>query len=318
MSIIAEAAERIVSNIEKVIIGKTHTVRLCLVAMLSNGHVLLEDIPGVAKTTLAKALARSVSSTFGRVQCTPDLLPGDVTGVSVFNQKTVEFEFRPGPAHSQILLADEINRATPRTQAALLECMAEGQITVDGATRVLPSPFMVIATQNPIEQEGTYPLPEAQLDRFMMRLSVGYPTFDSEVQLISRDDSGIDPLSLVEPVLSSAEVLDIQQKVKEVYVDQAVREYIVSIVDATRKSNDLLLGASPRASQTLYRVSQAWAGLNNRNFVTPDDVKMLHAPVLYHRVILHPEARLRGKSTAAIVDELVSSVPAPVDKGVEH
>jgi len=310
---VAALGRRIVENIEKVIVGKRRPVRLTLIALLCEGHVLLEDVPGVAKTMLARSLATSIGASFARVQCTPDLLPSDITGVSVFNQKEFEFQFQPGPILNQLLLADELNRATPRAQAALLEAMAEGQVTVDGVTRELPAPFFVMATQNPIEHEGTFPLPEAQLDRFLMRLSIGYPSFSDENEVLERLKFG-HPLSDLGQVASAEEIVAAQREVREVFVHEKVRQYLVRIVHATRRHDDLALGASPRASIALYRTSQALAALEGREFVLPDDIKFVAEAVLGHRAILSSEARLRGKRVDDLVDTIVGSIPAPVEK----
>jgi MoxR-like ATPase len=311
MKDVAATARRILENVEKVIVGKRRQVILSLVSWLCEGHILLEDVPGVAKTMLARALARSVGCTFKRVQCTPDLLPTDVTGASIFNQKTAEFEFRPGPIFAQIVLADEINRATPRTQSALLEAMAEGRVTVDGVTHTLAPPFLVIATQNPIDHEGTFPLPEAQLDRFLMRFSLGYPSADDELkmlELLEREH----PVNQIQPVVSAEEIVAAQQAVRQVHVDPKIRRYIVQIVQGTRESDELSLGASPRASIALFRTSQALAAVGGRSFVQPDDVKRVSGPVLTHRMILRPEARLRKVTAAAVVEEIVEEVPVPM------
>lgn len=313
MADVAGLGRRIVENIERVIVGKRRSVRLTVVALLCEGHVLLEDVPGVAKTMLARSLAASLGCSFARVQCTPDLLPSDITGVSVFNQKTVEFEYQPGPVLNQIVLADELNRATPRAQAALLESMAERQITVDGVTRKLPEPFMVIATQNPIEHEGTFPLPEAQLDRFLMRLSIGYPSFTDENELLERLRLE-HPLDALAQVASAAEVVAAQRAIREVFVHEKVRQYLVRIVHATRRHEELALGASPRASIALYRTSQCLAALEGREFVIPDDVKFVAEAILAHRVILSSEARLRGRAVEDIIDDLLGSIPAPVER----
>ncbi len=313
MADVAALGRRIVENIEKVIVGKRRPVRLTLIALLCEGHVLLEDVPGVAKTMLARSLSTSIGASFARVQCTPDLLPSDITGVSVFNQKEFEFQFQPGPILNQILLADELNRATPRAQAALLEAMAERQITVDGVTRELPEPFFVISTQNPIEHEGTFPLPEAQLDRFLMRLAIGYPSFTDENEVLERLKLG-HPLETLEQVASDDEIVEAQDEVREVFVHEKVRQYLVRIVHATRRHDDLALGASPRASIALYRTSQALAALEGREFVIPDDVKYVAEPVLAHRVILSSEARLRGKLLEDLVDDIVAGIPAPVER----
>jgi len=310
---VAGLGRRIVDNIERVIVGKRRPVRLTLVALLCEGHVLLEDVPGVAKTMLARSLAASLGCSFARIQCTPDLLPSDITGVSVFNQKTVQFEYQPGPVLNQIVLADELNRATPRAQAALLESMGERQITVDGVTRQLPRPFLVIATQNPIEHEGTFPLPEAQLDRFLMRLSIGYPSFTDENELVERMKL-VHPLEALGQVADAEEVVAAQRAIREVFVHEKVRQYLVRIVHATRRQDELALGASPRASIALYRTSQALAALEGREFIIPDDVKYVAESILAHRLILSSEARLRGRLVEDIIDDLVGSIPAPVER----
>jgi MoxR-like ATPase len=313
MADVATLGRRIVDNIEKVIVGKRGPVRLTLVALLSQGHVLLEDVPGVAKTMLARSLAISLGCSFGRIQCTPDLLPSDITGVSVFNQQTSKFEFQPGPAMNQVVLADELNRATPRAQAALLECMAERQVTVDGTTYELAEPFLVIATQNPIEHEGTFPLPEAQLDRFLMRLSIGYPSFTDENELLERLRLS-HPLDALGQMANADELVAAQDAVREVFVHEKVRQYLVRIVHATRRNEDLALGASPRASIALYRASQALAAMEGREFVIPDDVKYVAEPILCHRMIVSSEARLRGRTAEEVVASVISSIPAPVEK----
>lgn len=313
MITVAEFCRKATENVEKVIVGKRQSIRLTLVALLSEGHILLEDVPGVAKTMLARAFAKSIGVTFARVQCTPDLLPSDVTGASIFNQKTSDFEFRSGPVFHQILLADEINRTTPRTQSALLECMGEQQVTIDGVTHLLPRPFMVIATQNPVEHEGTFPLPEAQLDRFMLRLSIGYPAFDDEDDMLVRFQKG-HPIDDLKQAVTVEELREAQEQVREIFFHDTVRKYLVQVIHATRRSSDLMLGASPRAAQALFRTSQALAALNNRTFVLPDDIKMLAGPVLEHRVILNPETRLRRKTTTNVIREVVESVPAPVER----
>jgi len=313
MADVAALGRRIISNIERVIVGKRGPVRLTLVSLLCDGHVLLEDVPGVAKTMLARTLAKSLGCSFARIQCTPDLLPSDITGVSVFNQKTMEFEFRPGPVLNQIVLSDEINRATPRAQAALLECMAEQQMTVDGVTYPLPEPFFVIATQNPIEHEGTFPLPEAQLDRFLMRLEIGYPSFTDENEMLERLKLG-HPVHEVEQVASAEELVEAQRAVREVFVHEKVRQYLVRFVHATRRSEELALGASPRASIALYRTSQALAALEGRDFVIPDDVKYVAEAVLCHRTIVSSEARLRGQTSRDVIEGLISGIPAPVEQ----
>ncbi len=305
-----KTAKQIIANVEKVIVGKRPQLALALVAWFSEGHILLEDVPGVAKTMLARALARSVGCEFKRIQCTPDLLPTDVTGASVFNQKTAEFEFRPGPVFAQLVLADEINRTTPRTQAALLEAMAEGRVTVDGVTHTLPPPFLVIATQNPIDHEGTFPLPEAQLDRFLMRFSLGYPSMDEELQMLEMLQYE-HPLGQLKAVVSADELLACQRAVREIRVDDKVRRYLLQIVHNTRNNEDLSLGGSPRASIALFRTSQALAALRGRNFVLPDDVKRVAGPVLTHRVILKPESRLRKVTAEHIIEEVVADIAVP-------
>lgn len=310
METFTELTDKVIANIETVIVGKRDAIKLALVALLAEGHILLEDVPGVAKTLLAKSLAISIGGGFRRVQCTPDLLPSDVTGVSVFNQKTVEFEFRPGPVFTTILLADEINRATPRTQASLLECMAERQVTVDNQTRQLPDPFMVIATQNPIEHEGTFPLPEAELDRFLVRLSIGYPEARHELEILKRTEK-VHPLSALQPVITTEDLRALQHYVKTIFVHDHVRKYIVDLVAATRETKQLILGASPRASMALFRTSQALAAFDKRTYVLPDDVKtMLHA-VVEHRVILNPESRLRNLTVSRVVYDLVNKIRVP-------
>ncbi|MFH1924329.1 MAG: MoxR family ATPase [Planctomycetota bacterium] len=311
MTDVMATAKRIIANVEKVIVGKRRQIILSLVSWFCEGHILLEDVPGVAKTMLARALARSVGCSFKRIQCTPDLLPTDVTGGSIFNQKTAEFEFRPGPIFAQIVLSDEINRATPRTQAALLEAMAEGRVTVDGVTHVLKPPFLVMATQNPIDHEGTFPLPEAQLDRFLMRFSLGYPSMDDELKMLERLQKG-HPLDRLEPVVSPEELVACQQAVREIHVDEKIRRYLTQIVHDTRKCDDLSLGGSPRASIALFRTSQALAAASGRDFVQPDDVKRVAASVLVHRLILRPESRLRKITAESVVEEIVEEVPVPI------
>src|SRR4051794_12998163 len=310
---VAATAQKILANMEKVIIGKRPQITLALVAYFCEGHILLEDVPGVAKTMFARALAVSVGCTFKRLQCTPDLLPTDVTGVSIFNQKTAEFEFRPGPIFAQTLLTDEINRATPRTQSALLEAMAERRVSVDGKTYTLKPPFLVIATQNPIDQEGTFPLPEAQLDRFLVRLSVGYPTLDEEGKMLQRMQHG-HPIDDLQPVAKAEDILAAQAAVREVHLDDKVRTYILQIVHASREHEDVLLGGSPRASIALFRTAQALAAIGGRDFVLPDDVKRMAHPVLAHRLILKPESRLRKRTSALVVKDIVGDTAVPVLK----
>jgi MoxR-like ATPase len=311
---VAAFATKVVANVEKVIIGKRQPLVLALAAYLCEGHILLEDVPGVAKTMLARALARSVGATFKRLQCTPDLLPTDVTGVSIFNQRTTEFEFRPGPVFAQTLLADEINRATPRTQSALLEAMAERRVSVDGQTYTLKPPFLVIATQNPVDHEGTFPLPEAQLDRFLIRLSLGYPSLAEEGKMLERLQR-VHPIDDLAPVVSAAEVLACQTAVREVYVDARVRQYLLEIVNASREHGDVHLGGSPRASIALFRTGQALAAISGRDFVLPDDIKRMAPAVLGHRLILRPESRLRKITAATVVGEILGEVPVPTLKG---
>ncbi len=308
---ISALAKRIIGNVEKVIIGKRQELVLALVSFFCEGHVLLEDVPGVAKTMLARALAKSVGCSFKRVQCTPDLLPTDITGASIFNQKTVEFEFRPGPIFSQIVLADEINRATPRSQAALLEAMAERQVTVDGTTHRLAAPFFVIATQNPVDHEGTFPLPEAQLDRFLIRLSLGYPSQEEEVKMLDRLQRS-HPIDELTAVVTVDEMLACQQAVREVYIDDKLRNYVVELIRASREHDDVLLGGSPRASMALLRTAQALSAVRGHNFVLPDDIKRMAAAVLGHRLILRPESRLRKVTPATVVDEILEDVPVPM------
>jgi MoxR-like ATPase len=308
---VAVTAQKIIGNMEKVIIGKRHQITLTLVAYLCEGHILLEDVPGVAKTMLARALAKSVGCTFKRIQCTPDLLPTDVTGVSIFNQKTSEFEFRPGPLFAQTVLADEINRATPRTQSALLEAMAERRVTADGQTYGLKPPFLVIATQNPVDHEGTFPLPEAQLDRFLIRLALGYPSLDEESKMLLRLQRG-HPIDDLSTVVTAAELVACQDAIREMHVDDKVRRYILELVHATREHGDVQLGGSPRASIALYRTGQALAAIAGRNFVLPDDVKRMVLPVMGHRLILRPESRIRKITPATILNDILSEVAAPV------
>ncbi|HPM79883.1 MAG TPA: MoxR family ATPase [Candidatus Anammoximicrobium sp.] len=307
---VSSTARRIISNVETVIVGKRQQLALSLVSWFCEGHILLEDVPGVAKTMLARALACSVGCSFKRIQCTPDLLPTDVTGTSIFNQKSSEFEFRPGPIFAQIVLADEINRTTPRTQAALLEAMAERRVTVDGVTRELQPPFLVIATQNPIDHEGTFPLPEAQLDRFLMRFSLGYPSMDEELKMLAMLQHG-HPLDRLQSVVSAEELIACQQAVREIEVHDKVRQYLMQIIHDTRENEDLALGASPRASIALFRTCQAMAAIRGRKFVQPDDVKRVAGPVLTHRLILRPESRLRKVTAEHILSELIAEIAVP-------
>ena len=306
----AEIARRIAENVASVIVGKDDVIERALAALVAEGHILVEDVPGVGKTMLARSLAVSIGGTFSRIQFTPDLLPSDVTGVSVYNQSTGEFSYRPGPIAAQLVLADEINRATPKTQSALLEAMEERQITVDGVTHPLTLPFLVIATQNSIEYEGTFPLPEAQLDRFLMRISVGYPKFDEEITIIAQQEHS-HPIADLGPVATPEQVLDLQRAAQDVYVDGLVREYVVGLSEATRAHVDAALGASPRASLGLFRASRALGLIRGRDYVLPDDVKELAPAVLSHRIVLTPAARMRGVRAEHLVDELLNTVPVP-------
>ncbi len=309
---IAEVARRLRENVQKVIVGKDDVINQALVATLCEGHILLEDVPGIGKTTLARALATSLGCSFRRIQFTPDLLPSDVTGLSWFNQKTQEFEFRPGPIMSQVVLADEINRATPRTQSALLEAMQERQVTVDGVTRPLQRPFLVMATQNPVELEGTFPLPEAQIDRFLLRILIGYPTEQEENTILERFRLS-DPLPDLEAVTTPEEIIDMQGKRRQVRVEETVRDYVVRVARATRDHNEIQLGASPRATLSLYQASQAWAAIQGREYVLPDDVKAMAPHVLTHRLMIAPQAQLRGRQPHELVADIVDSVPVPVE-----
>jgi len=313
VSNVAEIAKRITANVEKVIVGKRQAVQTAVVALFSEGHILIEDVPGVAKTMLARSLALSIGGAFRRVQCTPDLLPSDLVGLSIYNQKLGEFQFQPGPVVANIVLADEVNRATPRTQSALLECMAERQVTVEGVTRPLPRPFLVIATQNPIEYEGTFPLPEAQLDRFLVRMAIGYPSFSDESAMLERLQLA-HPIEQLGQVVSVEELTEAQDAIRKVFVHERVRDYVVRIVHNTRADPDLALGAGPRASLCLFRTAQALAALNGRDFVLPDDIKTTAPSVLEHRVILNPESRLRRKTTRDVIKGILEHTPAPVEK----
>jgi MoxR-like ATPase len=303
-------ADRVVANVEKVIVGKRQEVEMALLALLCRGHILIEDVPGVGKTTLAKSIAGSIGCSFKRIQFTPDLLPSDVTGVSIYNQASTRFEFRPGPIIAQVVLADEINRATPKTQSALLEAMEERQVTVDGVTHAMPAPFMVMATQNPIEYEGTFPLPEAQLDRFIVRVSLGYPSSLDEITILDRQQR-TNPIDEIEQVATADEILALQDAVRNVYADNLIKQYIVSLADATRRHEEVYLGASPRASLSLFRASQARALLRGRDFVMPDDVKALAEATFAHRLIVNPSARVKNVSPRVIVREVLESVPVP-------
>jgi len=303
-------AQRIVDNVSKVIVGKRSVIEHALAALIAQGHILVEDVPGVGKTMLAKSLSISIGCNFKRIQFTPDLLPSDVAGISVYNQATGEFQFRPGPIMSEVVLADEINRATPKTQSALLEAMEELQVTVDGVTHHLQHPFVVVATQNPIEYEGTFPLPEAQLDRFLMRISLGYPEFEEELAVIEQQEQA-HPIDSLEAVATPKDVIGLQEAAKEIYVDRAVREYIVNLTEATRDHRDVSLGASPRASLGLFRAARALALVLDRDYVIPDDIKTLAAPVTAHRIILSPSARMRGVRSVDLVSDLLNTITVP-------
>jgi MoxR-like ATPase len=307
---VQEIGNRIVNNVERVIIGKRPEVQLTVLGLLSQGHILIEDVPGVGKTVLAKSLARSLGCTFQRIQFTPDMLPSDITGVSMFNVKTREFEFRPGPIHAQIVLVDEINRATPKTQSALLEAMEERQVTVDGHSYLLEPPFMVLATQNPIEYEGTFPLPEAQLDRFMLRIRLGYPQKSDEILILDRQQH-VHPVEEITQVVSVEELLAAQRAVKDIYLDEKVKDYIVEVVRRTREHPDVYLGASSRGALAIYRLGQARASLLGRDFVLPDDVKALAQAALAHRIIVGPAARIKDIEPDMIVKDILNQVPVP-------
>jgi MoxR-like ATPase len=310
MSEVQEIAERVVNNVERVIVGKHREVELVLVSMLCRGHVLIEDVPGVGKTTLAKAIAKSLGLRFRRIQCTPDMLPSDITGVSIYNQKTGEFEFRPGPVMAQIVLTDEINRATPKTQSALLEAMEERQVTVDGVTHTMDRPFLVLATQNPIEYEGTFPLPEAQLDRFLLRIRLGYPSPDQEITMLDAQRV-VHPLVEIGQVVDADEFIRAQSEVTEVYLNDLVKQYIIDVITAIREHEDIYLGASPRGSLALYKTAQARAALRERDYVIPDDIKYLAEATLAHRIIVSPSARIKNVDPRDIVADVLSSVPVP-------
>ena len=303
-------ARRIIENVAKVIVGKTSVVEQAVAALIAQGHLLVEDVPGVGKTMLAKSISTSIGCSFKRIQFTPDLLPSDVTGLSIYNQQKGAFEFREGPIMAQVVLADEINRATPKTQSALLEAMEEHQVTVDGTTHHLESPFLVMATQNPIEYEGTFPLPEAQLDRFLMRISLGYPDFNEEISIIERQEQ-THPIDSLGAVTTPEDIRHLQQAAKSVYVDQLVRQYVVSLTEATRRHSEVTLGASPRASLGLFRATRALALVQDRDYVIPDDVKLLASSVIAHRLVLSSSARMRGVHSTDVVDDLLRTVPIP-------
>ncbi len=310
MSDVQAFASKITDNVETVIIGKRETIELTIIGLLAQGHLLIEDVPGVGKTMLARSIARSIGCSFRRIQFTPDMLPSDVTGVSVFNQKTLEFEFRPGPIMAQIVLTDEINRATPKTQSALLEAMEEHQVTVDGITYPMQRPFLVMATQNPIEYEGTFPLPEAQLDRFMLRISLGYPRKDDEQKILDAQQFR-HPIDELDQVVTVQELVQAQEQVKQVHVDELVKTYIVDLVSLTREHPDAYLGASPRGSLTLYKTAQVRAAMDGRDYVIPDDVKLLAMSALAHRLIVSPSARIKDVEPRAVIEDVLHSVPVP-------
>ncbi len=307
----AKVLKRVIDNVEKVMVGKKNCIELALISLVCRGHILIEDVPGVGKTSLVASIAKSLNASFKRIQFTPDILPSDITGFSIFNQKTYEFEYRPGAIMSQIVLADEINRTSPKTQASLLEVMEEGQVTVDGNTYMLPKPFMVLATQNPIEYLGTFPLPEAQIDRFFMKISINYPLPGEESYMLSRFQHS-NPLDELGPVADSSEITQLQQKVKDIHVDRSLNNYIVDIVTETRRHSDISLGASPRGSMSLFRAAQAWALYNERDYVIPDDVKKMIIPVLSHRIILKQEARLKKVTAGDILLSIEDRVRVPV------
>jgi MoxR-like ATPase len=310
---VPQFVDRVLGNMNSVMVARPEVLELALVAVLCQGHILIEDVPGIGKTTLAKTLTQSLGCSFGRVQCTPDLLPSDITGIHFFNQKTCEFEFRPGPVMANIVLVDEINRATPRTQSSLLECMQERQVTVDGVTMPLPQPFIVIATQNPVELQGTFPLPEAQLDRFLLKLVLGYPDLENEDTILLRFEQS-NPLEQLSAVTSASELLDIGRQTREIYVEPSVRRYILEIIAPTRTHPSITLGGSPRASLALYRASQALALIKGRDFVIPDDVKRLAVPVLGHRLILSTDAYLHNASKEKLIEDILSSITVPAEE----
>lgn len=308
------AVEKVIRNVEKVIVGKRKPIELSLVALLAQGHVLLEDVPGVGKTLLVKTIAKSVSASFSRIQFTPDLLPSDLTGLSIYDEKEKQFVFKPGPLMGNIILADEINRTTPKTQSALLEGMEEGTVTVDGATHQLPQPFFVMATQNPIEYEGTFPLPEAQLDRFLLKIDIGYPSKEEELEVLNRFEKN-EPFNEVEPVMSLSQLQEMQEEAKHVHVEESVKQYIVEIVSDTRRHPSILLGVSPRGTLQLMAAAKSYAYIRGRDFVIPDDIKALAPYVLSHRIALSQEAAFSGKQPGDLIQEIVEQVPVPIMKG---
>ena len=310
MQVAQAITDRVLENVRQVIVGKDQEIRMTLVALLCEGHLLIEDVPGVGKTMLARAIATSIGCSFSRVQFTPDMLPSDVTGVSIFNQKTMEFEFRPGPIMAQIVLADEINRATPKTQSALLEAMEERQITVDGVTHTMARPFLVLATQNPIEYEGTFPLPEAQVDRFMMRIPLGYPSKMNEIDVLNRQ-SDRHPIESLGQIVTVEELIEAQRAARGIYVDDLVKSYIVDLVTTTREHPDNYRGASPRGSIALFKATRAWAAIEGRDFVLPDDVKLLAEATLAHRLIVSPSARIKNVSAQQVIDDALRHTPVP-------
>jgi MoxR-like ATPase len=313
LDFIQQTSQKIIKNVEKVIVGKRPVIEKLLVSLMCKGHVLLEDVPGLGKTMLARSIAKTVNATFKRIQGTPDLLPADIIGVSIYNPDTKRFEFRKGPLFAQILLVDEINRATPKTQSALLEAMGEGQVSIEGMSVSLTQPFFVIATQNPIEFEGTFPLPEAQMDRFFMSLGLGYPDLDEEAEVILRQNK-VHPINALEAVVEVTDILKLQNEVPNVYMDASLRQYLLQIVDATRHDPNILLGASPRGSIALYKAAQAYALVNGRDYVIPEDIKTLAVDVLKHRLVLRSETRLKNIDARAIIERILNNIPVPMEQ----